>query len=77
MSLVLYHFEMCPYCAKVRNVISELGIDVVMKDTRKNDAYRDELTALNGSTQVPCLVVDGKPMLESDVIVEYLGKHYG
>lgn len=77
MSLVLYHFEACPYCAKVRNLISELGIDLEMKDTRENKLFMDELIELNGKTQVPCLVIDGKPMLESEVIVDYLREHYG
>lgn len=77
MSLVLYHFEACPYCAKVRNAISELGIDVEMRDTRKNDDFRDELVSLTGKTQVPCLVIDGKPMHESDEIVKCLRENYG
>jgi len=77
MSLVLYHFEMCPFCAKVRNLVSELGVAVEMKDIKENDSFRDELIVLNGKTQVPCLVVDGKPILESDDIVKYLRKHCG
>ena len=31
-----------------------------------------ELTKLTGKTQVPCLVVGGDPMLESDAIIAYL-----
>lgn len=77
MSLILYHFESCPYCAKVRKVVAELDIDLEMRDTRENDAYREELVELTGRTQVPCLVIDGKPMHESDDIVDYLRKNFG
>lgn len=77
MSLILYHFESCPYCAKVRKVVAELDIDLEMRDTRENDAYREELVKLTGRTQVPCLVIDGKPMHESDDIVDYLRKNFG
>ncbi len=76
MSLVLYHFEGCPYCAKVRAAAKELNVELDKRDTRENEAYRNELVSLTGKTQVPCLVVDGKPMHESDDIVDYLREHY-
>ena len=77
MSLELYHFEACPYCAKVRSAARELAVDVRMKDIREKGEYRDELIAMNGRPQVPCLVVDGTPMLESDAIISYLKENYG
>ncbi len=77
MSMILYKFDSCPYCVKVRNVVSELGLDLEMRDTRENDAYRVELLDLAGKTQVPCLVIDGKPMHESDDIVNYLKENFG
>lgn len=77
MSLILYHFESCPYCAKVRAAVKELGVELEMRDTREEDTYREELIELTGRTQVPCLVIDGKPMHESDDIVNYLRENYG
>ena len=77
MSMILYHFESCPYCVKVRNAVSEIGLDLEMRDTRENDVYREELLSLTGKTQVPCLVIDGKPMHESDDIVNYLKENFG
>ena len=77
MSLILYHFEACPYCAKVRNAVAELGIELEMRDTRQSEACREELLVLTGKTQVPCLVIDGRPMHESDDIVRYLKKNFG
>ncbi len=77
MSMILYHFDSCPYCVKVRNTVSELGVALEMRDTRENDAYREELLELTGRTQVPCMVIDGKPMHESDDIVNYLKENFG
>ena len=77
MSLILYHFEACPYCAKVRAAVKELGVDLEMRDTREEDKCRDELLELTGRTQVPCLVIDGKPMHESDDIVDWLRENHG
>jgi glutathione S-transferase len=60
----------------VRNAANELGIEMEMRDIMENPAFRDELMSLAGKTQVPCLVIDGKPMHESDDIVSYLNEHY-
>jgi len=76
MNLVLYQFPECPYCQKVLKVIEELEINVQLKNTRTSSEDREELIALNGKTQVPCLVIDKKPMLESDDIVAWLRKNY-
>jgi glutathione S-transferase len=77
MKLELYHFESCPYCAKVRVVIDELGLKSKIKyhDTLKDPAAEKRLVEMNGDDQVPCLVIDGKPMLESDDIVAWLRDH--
>ena len=70
--LELYYFPQCPFCAHVLHEIRNLEINVTLKDTRENPAYREELITLTGKTQVPCLVVDSKPMFESMEIVAYL-----
>ncbi len=76
MSLILYHFDSCYFCARVRNVVSELGVEIEMRDIMENPAFRDELMSLAGKTQVPCLAIDGKPMHESDDIIDYLKENY-
>jgi glutathione S-transferase len=35
----------------------------------------ETLRQLTGKTQVPCLVIDGQPLLESDDIVQWLEDH--
>lgn len=77
--LVLYHYESCPYCVKVRRAIDalELTTRIELRDTRKVRAHYEALIQLNGLSQVPCLVIDGKPMLESDDIIAYLYREFG
>ena len=74
MKLVLYHFPSCPFCRKVVQYLdSRKDIEIEMRDIHLDPAIKKELASINlGITQVPCLVIDGKPMLESDDIVEYL-----
>ena len=38
----------------------------------QKDSFKDELIKIVGKNQVPCLIVDGYPMLESDDIIKYL-----
>ncbi|RME86589.1 MAG: glutaredoxin [Planctomycetota bacterium] len=74
MKLELYSFETCPFCRKVfRFLETRPDLKIEIKDIHKNPEYREELARINnGITQVPCLVIDGKPMLESDDIIEFL-----
>ena len=84
--LELYQSEGCPYCATVREKLSELGVSYVSHNPRlpgdeggdvTNEVTYDELTA-GGEDQIPYLVDTdrGVTMYESDDIVEYLEDHY-
>jgi glutathione S-transferase len=74
--LELYQFESCPYCSKVRKKLTELGVDVKLRQVDKNDRSRVE--EVSGQTNVPVLVDPNKDttMPESDDIVDYLEEHY-
>ena len=39
---------------------------------REDSAARNDLVRIAGKDQAPCLVVDGKPIQDSDEIVRYL-----
>ena len=78
MKLILYHFEACPYCEKVRRAIRELPIEgIEYRDILERAEYRRELIEMNGTRQVPCLLIDGQSMLESDDIVAFLRRTFG
>ena len=72
----LYQFPECPFCQLVLNEIDKLELDIPNKNTRLDPEAKDELISLTGKTQVPCLVIDGEPLLESSDIVNYLRKEY-
>ena len=79
--LALYHFDGCPYCAKVKAVIDGLGIKVELRDIFSKDSYRDELVAARGRATVPVLRItsptgEDRWMPESGDIVKYLQKTY-
>ena len=72
--LILYGRSSCPYCLRVDRVIEEL--DIEDKITRRNTGYgtewRSDLRNRTGSTQVPCLFINGEPMFESLDIIAWL-----
>ena len=71
-SLVLYHFDSCPFCAKVRHFMDENHLKIEMKDIQKKPSDRETLKKLGGKTQVPCLVIDGTALYESTDIITWL-----
>ena len=72
----LYQFEECPFCAKVRAKLDELGIsDKVEKinmERDREDPKRKELAEKSGVLTVPVIEIDGKFTGESDVIIKKL-----
>lgn len=76
MNLTLYHFEGCPYCARVRDFMAQNRISIPLKDTHANRAYGEELIKIGGKKQVPCLVIDGKALYESLDIIDWLKKNW-
>jgi glutaredoxin 3 len=76
MQLELYHLKGCPYSAKVRAFINEAGLKskIIFHEIHAEPQAYDKLMELTGQAQVPCLVIDGKPLLESDEIIKFLSR---
>lgn len=72
--LILYGRSSCPYCVRVDRVIEELGIEdkITRRHTGFGTEWRADLRNRTGSTQVPCLFIDGKPMFESLDIIDWM-----
>ncbi len=71
----LYYKETCPYCQRVLSFLKGKKHSIRLKEIIVNPEFRKELEAIsNNNSQVPCLVVEGRPMLESGDIIEYLRK---
>jgi len=73
MKLELFMFDTCPFCKKVINYIESSGRDdIEYHNIHENKADEERLLAVGGKIQVPCLFIDGKPMYESNDIIEWL-----
>ncbi len=69
--LTLYYKPTCPYCVKVMAYMQDQDIACQMKNTTE-PGVRDELIHIGGKGQVPCLIIQGSPLYESDDIIQYL-----
>ncbi|QNO16608.1 glutathione S-transferase N-terminal domain-containing protein [Alkalicella caledoniensis] len=67
----LYVMQGCPFCNKVEKYVKENNLSVELVDIKADPKYEDELVRLGGKDQVPMLLVDGKPLYESDDIIEW------
>jgi glutathione S-transferase len=78
--LVLYEFESCPFCRKVREALTVLDLEAEIRPCPKGGhRFRDEVSKRGGKAQFPYLVDPntGKEMYESDEIVRHLFTEYG
>jgi len=78
--LELYELPGCPYCAKVKQKLDDLGLEYTSHEVPSSHAERDEVERVSGQTTVPVLVDesnDVEGMSESDDIVAYLDRTYG
>ena len=74
--VTLYYTPSCQYCQRVFGFIKNNNIRLSLKDTAGNPANRKELRKIGGRTQVPCLLIDGKPLYESFDIIKWLEANY-
>lgn len=80
-SLVLYQFNTCPFCIKVKRHNRRLSLKIETRDAQHNPQYRQELLSGGGQIKVPCLkIVDTKGndrwLYESDEIIQYLDERF-
>ncbi len=75
--LSLYHFRYCPYCVDVRRVLSQLRLEVELRNIHERPQYLQELTQARGRKTVPVLRIEEASgqvrwLPESLDIIEYL-----
>ena len=75
---VLYHNDMSVCAAKVRMALAEKNVqwEGVHLDIRAGDAQKPEYVKLNPNQVVPTLVHRGVPVIESNIICEYIDDHW-
>ena len=79
-NMVLYQFDACPFCVKVRRAVKRLNLKIELKDATE-PKIADELLKGGGELQVPCLrIADSQGayqwMYESSDIIKYLTEKY-
>ena len=72
----LFYRPTCGYCLKVLRFIEQNKYSISLKNVSENSEILEELITFAGKTQVPCLVVNGKPMHESDNIIKWLKENW-
>lgn len=78
--LELYEFEACPFCRKVREALTMLDLDVLVRPSpHGGERYRPEAIARGGKAQFPLLLDPNEDLVlyESDDIVSHLYARYG
>jgi glutathione S-transferase len=55
-ALTLYQAEWCPYSSAVRELLTELGLDVVLRQVEPQPEQRDAMREATGTDSIPVLV---------------------
>jgi glutaredoxin len=79
LPLILYEFEACPFCRRVREALEVLGIEAEVRPCPKGgERFRPAAIARGGRAQFPFLVDPntGSELYESSDIVSYLYGRY-
>ena len=75
--LELFQTEWCPASRRVRQKLTELGIDYVVRQVPADPAKRAALEEATGASSVPVLVLDdGTPLVGEERIMAHLGEHF-
>lgn len=80
-NLTLYHFKTCPFCIKVKRMMSRLSLNVETVDAQYDNDVRNELLSQGGKISVPCLKITDQQgettwMYESTDINQYLEQRF-
>ena len=57
-SVTLYQAEWCPFSSAVREVLTELGIDAVVRQVEPWPEQRDRMREVAGTDEIPVLVAE-------------------
>ena len=76
--LALYQAEWCPASRRVRERLTELGLDYLVRQVPVERAERTALLVATGADTIPALVLeDGSAVVGEGEILVYLDQHFG
>jgi glutathione S-transferase len=71
--LELFQAEWCPFSARVRQRLTELGTDVILRQVEPEPEQRERLREVSGQQEIPALLLeDGTAIAGMDEILEAL-----
>ena len=75
--IVLYQYQTCPFCIKVRQEMRRLSLNIERLDAQADGKNRDDLIRGCGKARVPCLKItdpsgNSQWMTDSAKIIAYL-----
>lgn len=75
--LELFQTEWCPSSHRVRERLTELGLDYVVRQVPADKRKRTDLLAATGTDSVPVLILEDGTVLDGEErILAYLSEHY-
>ena len=73
----LYQAEWCRHSHRVRQRLTELGLDFTARQVPADLDDRTDMQERVGTTEIPVLVGDdGAPICGDEAILEYLGRYH-
>jgi glutathione S-transferase len=72
----LYQAEWCPHSHRVRQRLTELGLEFVARQVPAERAERDAMRQTVGEDEIPVLVDGGEVVSGDEDILAYLGERY-
>ena len=73
----LFQAEWCPHSHRVRQRLTELGIDFTARQVPAEPADRDAMREATGTDEIPVLVADdGEVVSGEDAILDHLNERY-
>ena len=64
----IYTTDFCPYCTKVKNILSSKEIEYEEVNIHGEEKLRDEIEQLTGRRDVPQIFIDGKHIGDDDAL---------
>ena len=72
----LYQAEWCPHSHKVRQRLTELGLDFTARQVPADPYRRLAMQYTTGTNEIPVLVVDGEILKGEDEIMSWLDRFH-
>jgi glutathione S-transferase len=72
----LYQAEWCPHSHKIRQRLTELGLDFTARQVAAEKDERDDMRAAVDTNEIPVLVDGGRVLKGEEEILPYLNERY-